>query len=83
MPVVEHDIHPSTQHGEDFRYGCHNKPRPKELHLIAGGQYGELYPYRFSTTCRFDMSFTDPGCRGCWWQGLGEKYAEEIRRNGK
>ena len=79
MPVEEHSIHPSTQHGDDFRYGCHNKERPVKGSLVISGPGS--WPYVFSTTCRFDMSFTDPWCEACWWQGMGEKYAEEIRRN--
>ena len=28
MPVHDHEIHPMTQFGEDFRYGCHSKHAP-------------------------------------------------------
>lgn len=84
MPVLEHETHEKVIQKEGFRYGCHNKERPvKGSPVTSAYALPKEWPYVFSTTCRFDMSFTDPGCEGCWWQGMGEKYAEEIRRNGK
>ncbi len=81
MPVEDHAVHEKVKQKEGFRYGCHNRERPVKGSPVVSGPGS--WPYVFSTTCRFDMSFIDTGCRGCWWQGLGEKYAEEIRRNGK
>jgi hypothetical protein len=99
MPVEDHAVHEKVKQKEGFRYGCHNKPRPTDetTYLAPDGWcqdyigssdwLGEMgfreVKHVMSRDCRFDMSFTDPGCEGCWWQGMGEKYAEEIRRNGK
>lgn len=83
MPVEDHAVHEKVKQKEGFRYGCWNLPRP-----IAGFPVNSLFarsiwPYVFSTECRFDMSLKDSACEGCKHRGSGEKYAEEIRRNGK
>lgn len=90
MPVVDAPVHEKVIQKEGFRYGCHNRPRPKARQEVISkfinaihGWSSCVQPYRFSTDCRFDMSLTDPGCEGCEHRGSGEKYAEEIRRKGK
>ena len=75
MPVLDHAIHPSTQIGEGYRYGCWNLPRTR---------YGYHHRGRFvrdvmSKECRYDMSLTDPFCKGCRWAGSGEKYAQMMK----
>lgn len=35
MPVDDHPIHPSTQKGKDFRYGCNNHKDRKGAHYYA------------------------------------------------
>lgn len=89
MPVEDHAVHEMVIQKEDFRYGCWNKPRPKARGWVFSNFLHTLlrriwrWRYVFSTNCRFDMSLTDPACEGCEWRGSGERYAEEIRRNGK
>ena len=94
MPVLEHETHEKVKQKEGFRYGCWNLPRPTDGtsylapdRLPTGYGNWELGNRRvvnvMSRECRYDMSLTDPACEGCDWQGSGEKYAEEIRRNGK
>jgi len=81
MPVVDTPVHEKVKQKEGFRYGCHNKERPVKGSPVVSGPGS--WPYVFSTTCRFDMSLKDSACEGCEHRGSGEKYAEEIRRNGK
>lgn len=38
MPVIDHDVHPSTMKGPDFRYGCWNRKPFKK---------GYFAPHRF------------------------------------
>ena len=89
-PVPSHPVHEKVKQKEGFRYGCWNLSRPIERQEVISkfinaihGWSGCVRPYRFSTECRFDMSLNDPACEGCKHRGSGEKYAEEIRRNGK
>lgn len=75
MPVDDHPIHPSTQKGDDFRYGCWNGDREflgytapnRQLDLVTGEfvLYALWIDHKMSRDCRFDMSDTDPNCRGC------------------
>lgn len=96
MPVIEHDVHPSTRVGPDYRHGCWNRPRPKVGK--GGGYYAPVrryFPdgsfeivsafvsYRMSVECRYDVSLRDAWCEGCDHAGSGEAYANEIRRAGK
>lgn len=90
MPVEDHAVHEKVKQKEGFRYGCWNLPRPMEGQRVVGMRQSlcdktwcEIWTYVFSTNCRFDMSLKDPACEGCEHRGSGEKYAEEIRRNGK
>lgn len=89
MPVIEHSVHEKVIQKEGFRYGCHNRPRPEKGQRVIGMRQSlcdktwcEIWPYVFSTDCRFDMSLTDPACEGCEWRGSGERYDEEIRKRG-
>lgn len=75
MPVDDHPIHPSTQKGADFRYGCWNGDREflgyaapdRELNLLTG-KY-ELNAvwirHELSKECRYDLSHKDNNCNGC------------------
>jgi hypothetical protein len=69
MPVLEHEVHPSTIVGEGHRYGCWNLP--------------ESLDHDMSDRCRFDISLRDPSCEGCVHRGKGEKYNQLIRSKGK
>jgi len=69
MPVLDHDVHPSTVQGLDHRYGCWSLP-------------GDLH-HAMSDRCRYDMSLGDAKCEGCSHRGKGEAYDAEIRRNGR
>lgn len=98
MPVLEHETHAKVIQKEGFRYGCHDKPRQTDetvylapdgwaVDYIGSGDWlGEMgfveVKHVMSRDCRFDMSLTDPACEECRWQGMGEKYAEEIRKRG-
>ena len=91
MPVLEHETHEKVIQKEGFRYGCHNRDRTPQSYMVQERDYYGFGYYRMkgkhihnvlSTECRFDMSLTDPACEACWWQGMGEKYAEEIRKRG-
>lgn len=84
MPVEDHAVHEKVRQKEGFRYGCHNRERPVHgAPVVSIYSMPREYPFKHSTECRFDMSLTDPACEGCEHRGSGEKYAEEIRRNGK
>ena len=92
MAVLEHDIHPRTQHGEEFRYGCHNRSWDALGYHTSVRYYrpdGTFYfrkkfvEHRMSKECRFDLSLTDNGCRECKHRGSGEAYNEMVRRLGK
>lgn len=74
MPVEDHPIHPSTRHGEGFRYGCNNdNAKPAGYYVLTryyfnDGRYelrNEYIGNTASTACR-NMSYdTDPACRDC------------------
>ena len=92
MAVLEHDIHPSTQHGADRRYGCHNRDWSKAKGYYADskerradGTYFDvqvLIPHRMSTSCRYDLSNVDVCCNGCEHVGQGEAYDKMVRERG-
>jgi hypothetical protein len=75
MPVDDHPIHPSTQKGADFRYGCWNGnrnfmgyPAPdRKLNLLTGNyDYVAVWiDYKLSKECRYDLSDKDRNCEGC------------------
>lgn len=68
MPVIDHDVHPSTMKGPDFRYGCWNLPAALN--------------HRMSDRCRYDLSVSDPNCTECKHRGSGEAYAQSVREQG-
>lgn len=91
MPVLDHETHPSTQRGEDHRYGCWNKPRStakvsvkdgwqKLFGVPLWGQKRKLIDDFGSRECRYDMSEKDHRCHGCKQRGDGEKYVQEITK---
>ena len=72
-PVEDHPIHPSTQKGADFRYGCHNRRPFSSGYYAPHRVYGfdglftvelKWIPFAMSRDCKFDMP-NDPGCEGC------------------
>jgi hypothetical protein len=77
MPVIDHAIHPMTQFGDEYRYGCHSSRnagrksagywvKVRKYHL--GGEYemvDQYIPNRASKLCRFDMRQQDLNCRDC------------------
>lgn len=74
MPVDDHPIHPSTQKGDDFRYGCWNREKfadgysaPNRIHRPDGTFYVVLtfVRYNMSTGCKYDLSNKDLNCREC------------------
>lgn len=97
MPVIDHDVHPSTMKGPDFRYGCWNR-KPFEKGYYAPNRFmpkvmqdlialcfrwgAQFIPHRMSLDCRYDMSLTDCACHDCKHRGSGESYAQSIREQG-
>ena len=75
MPVIDHPIHPSTQKGKDFRYGCWNGDREflgyvapdRELNLLTGKyELNAVWiKHELSKECRYDLSNKDNNCKGC------------------
>lgn len=67
MPVIDHPVHPSTQKGEDWRYGCHNVPCRSEGYWAHpwAATGGKFVPFRMSHGCAYDLSANDPACEGC------------------
>lgn len=65
MPVDDHAVHPMTKIGADYRYGCHNKPRPVVGDRVVSYFSGEFWKYAFSTECKYDYSTEDAKCSGC------------------
>lgn len=73
MPVEEHEVHPATQHGDEFRYGCNNaKPRPRGYFVLTRTYYGDAYDLNnewventMSKHCRNVDYDSHPGCRDC------------------
>jgi hypothetical protein len=93
LPGLDHEVHPSTRIGEEYRHGCWNLPRPRNgdgywaPHRIyrEDGSYSEtqrFIKFSMSTECRNDVSLTDPHCEGCGHRGSGELYSEKIRSSG-
>ena len=79
MPVQDHKIHPSTQIGEDYRYGCWNRADKfsksywaPERRTFPDGSFemtAVRIPFRMSHVCRHDgvaaMGVDDKACEGC------------------
>lgn len=96
MPVLDHAIHPSTQHGPDARYGCWGRsPAFKKSFWAPQRRYfpdgsfdlvSVRIPFRNSHDCRFDgkngRSGEDPKCEGCHLYKQSN-YVKEILENGK
>ena len=90
MPVIDHDVHPSTMKGPDFRYGCWNREpfadgycAPNLEHVgDAFVLYALWIPHAMSRDCRYDLSVSDPNCTDCKHRGSGEAYAKSVREQG-
>ena len=82
MPVLDHDIHPSTQRGEDHRYGCWNQSI-RQVNFYWSNLAQCHVPSRMSKECRYDKSLTDRNCEGCKRRGSGEAYDQRIREQSK
>jgi hypothetical protein len=54
-------------------------PSSKSILAPDGASYSSSFPFRMSTTCRYDHSLTDPRCTNCVHRGDGEIYDEAIR----
>lgn len=87
VPVDDHPIHPSTQKGADFRYGCWNREPFADAYMAPQRfakpnksdwsfrnftcsnedfEIGTVFVFhKMSTDCKYDMSDTDPNCKGC------------------
>lgn len=65
MPVIDHPIHPSTQKGEDFRYGCWNRKQFADGYLGSPWGTAEWVDHTMSTDCKYDLSHKDNNCKGC------------------
>lgn len=74
MPVDDHPIHPSTQKGADFRYGCWNRaefvgsyfaPRRELEETMEFSFQAEPIAFRMSRECKYDLSANDAACEGC------------------
>lgn len=77
MPVLEHEIHPMTQFGDDFRYGCHSKHSPKIRspgYWVKQREYSDngtfcmvdhFVLHNASVLCRYDKRPQDLNCRDC------------------
>lgn len=78
-PAEDHPIHPSTQKGKDFRYGCWNRNPFHDAfyapNRFAGSDgYKPVFryeavriPFVMSRDCKYDMARTDNSCEGCKW----------------
>ena len=51
MPVPDHEIHPSTQKGPDFRYGCWNRPDSFSKYYWAPER--RTFPDEIARNCYF------------------------------
>ena len=86
MPVEDHEIHPATQHGSDFRYGCQTRIR-KDGYWVLTRKYSSAGWYDLceefvdddsSPGCRFMDYEGDAGCAGCP-QPKDMEYIEKMR----
>lgn len=93
MPVETHEVHEKVKVGDDFRYGCWNRPgkfnytyqAPARIYADDGSFEVSSVEVRFANShnCRYDLSLSDSACKGCTHRGSGEIYAEKIRSIGK
>lgn len=67
MPVDDHAVHPSTQKGPDFRYGCWNHAAYSEGYWAHpwNRKGGKWVKHVMSRDCRYDLSHQDYACEGC------------------
>lgn len=90
MPVEDHPVHPSTMRGADARYGCHDRPEYVSGYMSPDGLWPSgcsthqhikmrFVPHVMSTSCRYDMSLSDPKCHACKHRGSGDEYDRKIR----
>lgn len=86
MPVEDHEIHPATQHGSEFRYGCNNdKSKPKAYAVLTRKYYGNHYvmettfvQQKTSRACRYMDYEGDQGCTDCR-QPKDMEYINKMR----
>lgn len=64
MPVEDHPIHPSTQKGADFRYGCWNHEPFAAGYIAHPWSRAKYVPHVMSTDCKYDIK-DDLNCEGC------------------
>lgn len=79
MPVLDHEVHPSTKIGPDHRAGCWNKPRTRHYYMVKNG-FGVTYAGNglyesvqmwkeirdpLSLECQYDQSIAPEHCAGC------------------
>lgn len=89
MPVLDHEVHPSTIQGPGHRYGCHDHEEyaatftTKHGHRLDGTVVFKETPHTLSRECRYDLSTTDPNCSGCKHRGKGEDYDRMVREGGR
>lgn len=80
MPVEDHEVHPSTKVGKDYRYGCFNREPYNDAYYAmqrCAGTDGYKptwwfervrIPFRMSKQCMTaatGWAATDPFCEGC------------------
>lgn len=96
MPVIEHDVHPSTKIGPEHRYGCWNRPDRFKGHYVApdrryfpDGRFDTVavgVAFQMSHDCRFDgkngKEGDDPHCAGCRHY-LASNHVRDVLENGK
>lgn len=76
-PVDDHPIHPCTQKGADFRYGCWNRGEYESGYYAPNRVYGfdgtftvelKWIKYDMSRECitaKTGQAASDPNCEGC------------------
>ncbi len=90
MPVLDHEVHPSTVGGDRYEE-CQRKVRKPgywapDREYLEDGTYIEKQTFiedKSSKPCRYDMSDTqDSKCIGCPQRGVGRQYDNEVRSRG-
>lgn len=90
MPVIETRPHPKTVMAANKPQHCKNRKMSpgyfaKDREYLPNGHFVEVtvfVKHAMSTTCRYDKSLTDDGCKTCDQRGLGEKYFAEVNEKG-
>lgn len=83
MAVLDHPVHERTRQNEDARYGCWNRPHNFRPVVHGADCFGtQIFPFRMSNECRFDLSETDAKCEGCQHVGSGAAYDRMVRTRG-